>query len=480
MDYGLIGAKLGHSFSKPVHESLGSYTYHLYPLPTRSDLDAFLRNRAFKAVNVTIPYKEDVIPYCAQVDARAAAIGAVNTLLNRDGALYGYNTDYAGFAFLAAQAGVTFANRHVLVLGTGGTQKTVCAVARDAGAASITLVSRAGSGETAARSAAQVCATTQAASPQAASHATPQYSASAECCESSRNASRVTSGAPQAPDNALAPPYPVVNYEQAIALTGTNVIVNTTPCGMYPATDAQPISLAPFRALTGVLDVVYNPLRTQLVQAAQARGIPAAGGLVMLVAQAKYASELFTGKQIAEVEITRVWRELLCERTNLVLIGMPGSGKTQVGKHVAALLGRPFVDMDAEIVTRAGKSVADIFDMGGEQAFRDWESAVCADFARKTGQVIATGGGAILRVENVQALRQNGALIYLDRPLEALQAGNGRPLSPDAAAVAKLYQARAPLYRAAANRIVPNTGTPEQAALAAKEALYEIAHSEWA
>lgn len=395
MEYGLIGAKLGHSFSQPIHEHLGGYAYTLCPLPTAADLDAFLKARAFKAVNVTIPYKQAVLPYCAQVDARAAAIGAVNTLVNRGGSLYGYNTDYAGFAYLARRTGISFAGKNVLILGTGGTQHTVRAVAADAGAARVTAASRTG-----------------------------------------------TRGG--------------VTYEEALAMADTHIVVNTTPCGMFPESDGCPIDLAPFPALEGVLDAVYNPLRTNLVLNARARGIPAAGGLPMLVAQAKYAAEIFLDRTLPEEGIEQELSRLRRAVTNLVLVGMPSSGKTSFGKAAAAALDRPFVDLDALIEQRAGKSIPDIFAAGGEEAFRALESAVCADAARQTGCVLSTGGGTVLRAENVRALRRTGAVVCLDRPLEALHVGGNRPLSVSLPALADMKNARAPFYAAASDRTVSN------------------------
>lgn len=439
MEYGLIGASLSHSFSKPIHESLCGYSYELRPLPTQADFDAFLRARDFKAVNVTIPYKQAVMPYCDKLDARAAAVGAVNTLVNRGGALYGYNTDYAGFLYLAARTNVCFAGKHVMILGTGGTQHTVRAVVTDAGAASVTLVSR---------------------TPQAAREISPVGAADGK-----------TAGTPAVRS---------ISYADVPLCTQTQILINTTPAGMYPNNDTAALSLSSgiLPRLEAVLDAVYNPLRTRLVLDAQARGLRAAGGLAMLVAQAKYAAEIFTGSALPESEIARILCEMTQQRTNLILIGMPGSGKSCVGRQAAALLHRPFLDLDAELVARAGKSIADIFAQEGEEAFRLLETQLCMILGRETGRVISTGGGTILRDENVRALRQNGVLLALDRPLEALQTGGGRPLSANAAAVAALYKARAPLYRAAAQRIVPNRTSPEAAARATKEAFDEIIDSE--
>lgn len=395
MEYGLIGAKLGHSFSKIIHEQLGGYYYELRELPTPEAFAAFMEKREFKAINVTIPYKKAVIPYCEALDACASAVGAVNTIVNRDGHLYGHNTDYGGFLYLANRMGVSFAGKKVLILGTGGTQKTAQAVVRDAGAARVDSVSRSGR------------------------------------------------------EGAL-------TYARAMQLTDTEILINTTPCGMYPDNDGCPIVPAAFPYLEAVLDVVYNPLRTRLVESARARGIRASGGLPMLVAQAKLASEIFRRWHIADSEIARVLYEVRQSMTNLVLIGMPSSGKTSFGQAAAQQLRRPFLDLDAEIERLSGKTIPELFAERGEAAFRALESQACAEAGKRTGCVIATGGGAVLREENVRALRQNGLLVYLDRPLEALQVGGNRPLSVSLPALADLKNERAPLYLGAADARVLN------------------------
>ena len=398
MEYGLIGAKLGHSYSKIIHEAVCGYSYELHPLPTEEEAHAFMQAKAFKAINVTIPYKKLVIPYCDEVEPRAAAIGAVNTVVNRDGKLYGYNTDYTGFAYLARCHGVKFAGAVVLVLGTGGTHATVSAVCRDGGAKEILTASRTG-----------------------------------------RNGA--------------------LTYAQAVARSDVQIVINTTPCGMYPQTGQCLLDVAALPHLEAVLDVVYNPFATELVLRARDRGVTAVGGFEMLVAQAVYAAEHFIGKPLdSETLIPQISRELQKELQNVVLIGMPGCGKSTVGAALAKKLGKTFVDADAEIERRTGKAIPDIFAQEGEAAFRRYEADVIADLTRQNRQVIACGGGVVKTPENRHALRQNGPVLWVQRPLDKL-ATAGRPLSKGGAALREMEQERLPLYRAASTAALCNDGT---------------------
>ena len=395
--YGLIGAKLGHSYSKIIHEKIADYTYTLLPLPTEAEARAFFEKREFAAVHVTIPYKQMVIPCCDEVDLHAKAIGAVNTVVNRGGKLYGYNTDYAGFAYLAKAHGVDFAGKTVLVLGTGGTHATVSAVCRDGGAKEILTASRTGK------------------------------------------------------DGAL-------TYEQAAARSDVQIVINTTPCGMYPQTGQCLLDIAALPQLEAVLDVVYNPFSTELVLRAKDKGLVAAGGFEMLVAQAVYAAEYFTGRALdCETLIPKISRELQKELQNVVLIGMPGCGKSTVGAVLAQKLGKTFVDADAEIERRTGKAIPDIFAQEGEEAFRRYEADVIADLTRQNRQVIACGGGVVKTPQNLHALRQNGPVLWVQRPIEKL-ATAGRPLSKGSEALRRMEHERLPLYRAAATGTVCNDG----------------------
>lgn len=414
MDYGLIGKKLGHSFSKPIHEQLAGYRYELRELPTEEEFRAFMREQAFRAINVTIPYKRLVMEYCDVVDEQARAIGAVNTVVNRAGTLYGYNTDFAGAAWALARHGVALAGRTVLILGTGGTRRTLQAVAESQRAARVLVAGRSG-GEG------------------------------------------------------------VLTYAQAARCRDVQVVVNCSPAGMWPACGECLVDLADWPALEAVFDAVYNPLETRLLWQARQRGAVAVNGLEMLVAQAKYAAEHFLGRGLPDSAMPEVHRQLCEQVSSLVLIGMPGCGKTRIGQLAAQLLGKRFVDMDDEVVRRAGMTIPELFAVRGEAAFRDLESQVAAELGAQGGLVVATGGGAVLRGENVRALRQNGVLVYLDRPLEQLAVGGGRPLSSSREAVEQLYRRRAPLYAQAAHVRVPNRGGPPREAADAVCAAYRQA-----
>lgn len=406
MEYGLIGEKLGHSFSREIHQRLGGYDYRLQEL-TPAQLPAFLEKRDFRGVNVTIPYKQTVIPLLDEVDPKAAAIGAVNTIVNRRGRLYGYNTDYDGMAALARHAGLTLKNKNVLILGTGGTSRTAMTVAADLGAAEIRRVSRTGRGD-------------------------------------------------------------AITYEQAADLP-VQVLINTTPCGMYPGCDGQPMDLSRFGWLEGVLDAVYNPLRTRLVLQARDNGARGQGGLYMLVAQAAAACRLFLDRPLPDGALDSVYRAIHGQKQNIVLTGMPGSGKSTVGRVLARQLDRELVDTDTEIIRLAKKPIPEIFAQRGERGFRDLESQVIQEVSRRTGLVIATGGGAILREENVRRLRQNGRIYFLDRPAEDIQPTDDRPLARDMEAVRQRYAERYPRYTSTADAAVPVRGSAEDVAAAIRE-----------
>ena len=417
MEYGLIGGKLGHSYSKLIHEMLCGYRYDLCPLPTEAEARAFLKKRLFKAINVTIPYKKLVMEYCTYIDPRAKAIGAVNTVVNKNGLLYGYNTDYSGFAHLCEAHGVDFTGRTVLILGTGGTHNTTSAVAQDKGAARILTVSR-------------------------------------------------------KPD----PEKGELSYTQALT-SGAQIIINTTPAGMYPHVGVCNLDVAAMPGLEAVLDVVYNPDKTELILRAEEAGVPVAvGGLEMLVAQAVYAAEYFLGRTFDDAAggIDRITAALRRDTRNVALIGMPSSGKTTVGRALAEALGKRFVDLDEEIVKADGRSIPDIFAAEGEEGFRQKETAVIAQFAKEGRQLLSCGGGAVKKPENVRLLRQNGVVLFLDRPLDALTVGGGRPLSSSADALRTMYAERRPLYLAAADAVVPNETTVADAVKASMEALDEI------
>lgn len=415
MEYGLIGSRLGHSYSKMIHELLCGYRYDLCPLPTEDEARAFLEKRTFKAINVTIPYKRLVMEYCSYIDPRAKAIGAVNTVVNRSGLLCGYNTDYMGFEYLCRAHGVDFAGKTVLILGTGGTHNTTSAVARDGGAAAVLTVSRTPKGDE-------------------------------------------------------------LSYEQAVT-SGAQIVINTTPAGMYPNVGVCGLDIAAMPGVEAVLDVVYNPDKTELILRAEEAGVPTAvGGLEMLVAQAVYAAEYFTGKHFDDTaaQVRSAVAALRGELLNISLVGMPSCGKSTIGRELARQLGRNFVDLDDEIARAAGRSIPEIFAAEGEAGFRKRETEQVMRFAAENRQLISCGGGVVTRPENVRALRQNGVVLFIDRPLEALEIGGDRPLSSGADALRAMEQVRRPLYLAAADAVVPNKTTVAGAIASAMEKLDEI------
>ncbi len=396
--YGLLGKKLGHSFSPQLHAGLADYEYRLFE-KTEEELPEFLRSGSFAGLNVTIPYKQTVIPYCAALSPLAKRIGSVNTLLRRgDGSLYGDNTDAAGFRSMLEGIGVSTAGKKALVLGSGGAAKTVRAVLTEQGARRVVTISRKGED----------------------------------------------------------------NYGNLERHADARVIVNATPVGMYPETEAAPVDLRLFPRCEAVLDLIYNPARTKLLLQAEALGIPCAGGLVMLTEQARRAAELFTGAPIPEEKARRVLRALAFDTENIALIGMPGCGKSRVGAALAAKLSRRFVDMDEEIVSRAGKSIPDIFRFEGEAGFRARETAVLRDVSKESGLILATGGGVVTRSENRPLLRRNSRIVWLDRDISGL-AKEGRPLS-QSRPIEELAAERLPLYAAWADERIEMAETPEETA----------------
>ena len=402
MKCGCIGKKLTHSFSKEIHAMLADYSYELMEL-TEEQIPAFFAQKDFDAINVTIPYKQTVIPYLDCVSDVAKRIGAVNTIVNRNGKLLGYNTDYYGMKALLKKAGIDVAGKKVLILGTGGTSKTARVLTQDLSAAEILLVSRRASENT-------------------------------------------------------------ITYAEAVQHhTDAQVIINTTPCGMYPDCDAAPIDLSSFPALEGVIDAVYNPLCTNLILQARSRGVKAEGGLYMLVMQAVVAVEKFLDKAIDQAEADRVFAQILAAKENIVLIGMPGSGKSTVGR-LLNVPGFELIDTDAEIEKRCGCSIRQLIEEKGEKYFRDLESAVISDVSSTGQRIIATGGGAVLREENVRCLRRNGKLYFLDADLSRLRATGDRPLANTEEKIKNLFAQRSPIYHAAADVIVPDMKTAREEA----------------
>ena len=393
--YGLLGRKLGHSWSVPIHKALGCPDYRLIELEPE-DLAAFLRREDLGGVNVTIPYKRDVMPLCDEIDPGAQAIGSVNTIVRRsDGTLRGYNTDIDGFCYMARRARISLSGEKVVILGSGGASLTAQAAARREGAREVVVISRAGEN----------------------------------------------------------------NYENLSRHADAGIVVNTTPVGMFPGNGAAPVDLTAFPQCRGVLDVVYNPRRTALLLQARELGIPCCDGLPMLVAQAKAAEERFFETAIPDGENERILRQLRREMGNIVLIGMPGCGKSTIGQLLAEKTGREAVDIDQRIAERAGCSIPEIFARGGEAEFRTLEQEETARAGALTGKILLTGGGAVKTPENSGALHQNGRVYHLLRDLGTLPT-DGRPLS-QGADLAAMWQQREPLYRRFRDVTVDNNGAPE-------------------
>ena len=386
MEYGLIGKPLGHSFSAQIHPKLFDCKYELKEIEPQ-DLAGFLEKRDFKGINVTIPYKSEVIGHLDFVDENAKKIGAVNTIVNKDGRLYGYNTDFSGLKMLITSNGVSLKDKNVLILGSGATSKTATAAARDMGAKIVTLFSR---------------------------RKLPGFE----------------------------------TYENIGKYHDTaEVIINTTPVGMYPDICKSAISLDGFKKLNAVFDVVYNPIRTKLIVDAKKRGIIADGGMKMLVFQALYAARLFSGHDFSDEKGFEIVGDMQKSKENIVFIGMPSSGKSTIGKRIAKALGREFSDTDDEITKVYGKTPKEIINSSGEATFRKYETAVIKGISKKQGLVIATGGGAVEREINIDLLKENGKLVFLDRTLDFLSADGSRPLSSTKEKLEEIYKRRLPLYK---------------------------------
>ena len=395
MQCGLLGRKLGHSYSPQIHSHLASYEYTLFEKEPE-ELEAFLKNGSFTGLNVTIPYKKDVIPYLDELSPTAKRLGAVNTIVRReDGSLIGHNTDYFGFCSMVGRSGLTVAGKKVLVLGSGGASNTAVAALEEMGA-QVVVISRSGEN----------------------------------------------------------------NYDNLHRHADAAVIVNTTPVGMYPKSGVSPIGLERFQKLEGVLDVVYNPARTQLLLDAESRGLIAMNGLWMLVAQAKESAEWFAGMQIPDGKIAKIHGLLRAQMENIILIGMPGCGKTTVGQALATMQGKRFVDADAVLEERVGRKITDIIPTDGEEAFRQMETDTLAELGKQSGLVIATGGGCVTRERNYPLLHQNGTILWLTRDLNKLPT-HGRPLS-QTGKLQQMYAVREPMYRRFADAVISNDAAVEQ------------------
>ncbi len=390
---GLIGKTLGHSYSKELHAVFGDYEYELYAVDEEKAAE-MIKSEEFSGLNVTIPYKELAYSLCDVVSDDAKSAGSVNTVIHRDGKLCGFNTDIFGFRYMINRAGIDISGKKVLILGSGGTSKTVQTVAKSLGA-QFSVVSRNGD----------------------------------------------------------------VNYENVYDLSDTEVIINTTPVGMYPKNGDCPITLSRFPKCEGVVDVIYNPIKTALLNEAARLGIKNTNGLLMLAAQGKRASEIFFDSEISDGLIEKAAHLMERKYANVVLVGMPGSGKSTVGRLVASALGRRFVDSD-EVIAERGKTPAEIICESGESAFREVEMQTLAELGRERSLVVATGGGAVEREENYLPLSQNGRIYLINRDIENL-ARDGRPLSADTQA---LYESRKEKYARFADVAVDNNESPEECA----------------
>lgn len=395
MRCGLLGRKLGHSYSPRIHSFLGGYPYELFEKEPEQ-LGDFLRNGDFDGINVTVPYKQTVIPFLDEISSLAERLGAVNTIVRRNGKLIGHNTDYFGFLTMVRKSGLSVGGKKVLVLGSGGASHTAAAVLEELGA-QVVIISRSG----------------------------------------------------------------VNHYGNLHLHKDATLIVNTTPVGMYPNAGISPVDLTHFPDLQGVLDVVYNPARTKLLLDAEKRGLITMNGLLMLVAQAKEAAEWFTGTEISNAVIPAIHGMLRRQMENIILIGMPGCGKSTTGAQLAEKLGKHFADADTELISHAGRSIPEIFASDGEEGFRKLETEILASLGQQSGLVIATGGGCITREENYPLLHQNGTIFWLTRDLKKLPT-DGRPLSQKNN-LEDIYRVRNPLYEVFADFQIDNNGSPEAA-----------------
>lgn len=406
MKSGLLGRKLGHSYSPQIHALMADYSYELFEKEPE-EVGEFVLHGDYTGINVTIPYKKDVIPYLDELSPMAKRMGAVNTIIRKpDGSLYGHNTDYFGFSSMVQRSGIAVAGKKVLVLGSGGASNTAVKVLEDMNA-QVIIISRSGEN----------------------------------------------------------------NYANLHLHKDASVIVNTTPVGMYPNTGVSPVNLDDFPCLEGVLDMIYNPARTQLLLDAENRGLPHENGLWMLVAQAKEAAEYFAGRKMEDSVIETVYKKLSVQMQNIVLIGMPGCGKSTIGALLAKRMERELADADEKIIQLASKTIPEIFSQDGEEIFRQWETKALEELGKRSCQIIATGGGCVTKIRNFRLLHQNSQIFWLKRELSVLPT-DGRPLSQSNRLV-DLYTVRKPLYEAFADHVIDNNGSPEETVAAILACLEE-------
>lgn len=414
MRYGLIGEKLGHSFSKDIHERIGDYTFDLIPL-SKEEFKTFMEKKEFTALNVTIPYKKDVIPYLDEMDEHAKAIGAVNTIVNRDGKLKGYNTDFTGFLYMVKKHNVHMEGKKVLIIGNGGASAAIQAVVQHESAGSMVIVD-------------------------------------------------------------VVPGNGAISYDEMFSShLDAEIIINTSPIGMYPRIGNAPIDISMFHKCEAVLDVIYNPILTRLCFEAQEMDIKRVNGLEMLIAQAKQSVEFFLDKSIDDQIIDDIYQDMLRERCNIVLIGMPSAGKTTIGKMLENRMQKEFIDLDDIIIEKAGKSIPEIFEESGEAGFRAIETEAAIEVSKLNNKIIATGGGTIKHKVNMDYLRQNGITIFIDRDVDKLISSDpNRPLSKSTDALEKMHAERLPLYQKYAAYVAVNNSDIESTVTEIEEAYRSI------
>ena len=414
MRYGLIGEKLGHSFSKDIHERIADYTFDLIPL-SKEEFKTFMEKKEFTALNVTIPYKKDVIPYLDEMDEHAKAIGAVNTIVNRDGKLKGYNTAFTGFLYMVKKHNVHMEGKKVLIIGNGGASAAIQAVVQHESAGSMVIVD-------------------------------------------------------------VVPGNGAISYDEMFSShLDAEIIINTSPIGMYPRIGNAPIDISMFHKCEAVLDVIYNPILTRLCFEAQEMDIKRVNGLEMLIAQAKQSVEFFLDKSIDDQIIDDIYQDMLRERCNIVLIGMPSAGKTTIGKMLENRMQKEFIDLDDIIIEKAGKSIPEIFEESGEAGFRAIETEAAIEVSKLNNKIIATGGGTIKHKVNMDYLRQNGITIFIDRDVDKLISSDpNRPLSKSTDALEKMHAERLPLYQKYAAYVAVNNSDIESTVTEIEEAYRSI------
>lgn len=414
MRYGLIGEKLGHSFSKDIHERIADYTFDLIPL-SKEEFKTFMEKKEFTALNVTIPYKKDVIPYLDEMDEHAKAIGAVNTIVNRDGKLKGYNTDFTGFLYMVKKHNVHMEGKKVLIIGNGGASAAIQAVVQHESAGSMVIVD-------------------------------------------------------------VVPGNGAISYDEMFSShLDAEIIINTSPIGMYPRIGNAPIDISMFHKCEAVLDVIYNPILTRLCFEAQEMDIKRVNGLEMLIAQAKQSVEFFLDKSFDDQIIDDIYQDMLRERCNIVLIGMPSAGKTTIGKMLENRMQKEFIDLDDIIIEKAGKSIPEIFEESGEAGFRAIETEAAIEVSKLNNKIIATGGGTIKHKVNMDYLRQNGITIFIDRDVDKLISSDpNRPLSKSTDALEKMHAERLPLYQKYAAYVAVNNSDIESTVTEIEEAYRSI------